>query len=151
MVEPITDGLIEQQAIVPLSDVGRRLDQVAAELFSDFSRSRLKLWINQGELLVDDQQQVPKYKLLGGENLILSAELEPEGDWQPENIPLDIVFEDDHIIVINKPANFVVHPAAIRLQNLYAFSYYYQKVRFSLIYECHFLFLTNHMHNLSQF
>ena len=89
MVEPITDGLIEQQAIVPLSDVGRRLDQVAAELFSDFSRSRLKLWINQGELLVDDQQQVPKYKLLGGENLILSAELEPEGDWQPENIPLD--------------------------------------------------------------
>jgi 23S rRNA pseudouridine1911/1915/1917 synthase len=90
MVEPITDGLIEQQAIVPLSDVGRRLDQVAAELFSDFSRSRLKLWINQGELLVDDQQQVPKYKLLGGENLTLSAELEPEGDWQPENIPLDI-------------------------------------------------------------
>ena len=79
MVEPITDGLIEQQAIVPLSNVGRRLDQVAAELFSDFSRSRLKLWINQGELLVDDQQQVPKYKLLGGENLILSAELEPEG------------------------------------------------------------------------
>lgn len=112
LVEPITDGLIEQQAIVPLSDVGRRLDQVAAELFSDFSRSRLKLWINQGELLVDDQQQVPKYKLLGGENLVLSAELEPEGDWQPENIPLDIVFEDDHIIVINKPANFVVHPAA---------------------------------------
>ena len=112
LVEPITDGLIEQQAIVPLSDVGRRLDQVAAELFSDFSRSRLKLWINQGELLVDDQQQVPKYKLLGGENLILSAELEPEGDWQPENIPLDIMFEDDHIIVINKPANFVVHPAA---------------------------------------
>ncbi|MDG1243858.1 MAG: hypothetical protein P8N66_04130, partial [Porticoccaceae bacterium] len=94
MVEPITDGLIQQQAIVPLSDVGRRLDQVAAELFSDFSRSRLKLWINQGELLVDDQQQVPKYKLLGGENLILSAELEPEGDWQPENIPLDIMFED---------------------------------------------------------
>ena len=91
MVEPITDGLIEQQAIVPLSDVGRRLDQVAAELFSDFSRSRLKLWINQGELLVDDQQQVPKYKLLGGESLILSAGLEPEGDWQPENIPLDIV------------------------------------------------------------
>ena len=66
----------------------------------------------KGELLVDDQQQVPKYKLLGGENLILSAELEPEGDWQPENIPLDIMFEDDHIIVINKPANFVVHPAA---------------------------------------
>ena len=50
-------------------DIGRRFDQVAADLFSDFSRARLQQWIKQGHLLVDGQQQVPKYKLLGVEKL----------------------------------------------------------------------------------
>jgi 23S rRNA pseudouridine1911/1915/1917 synthase len=50
--------------------------------------------------------------LLGGETLTINAHLEPEGDWQAEDIPLHIIFEDDHILVINKTANFVVHPAA---------------------------------------
>ncbi len=61
---------------------------------------------------VNGQQQVPKQKLLGGETLTVDVHLEPEGDWQAENIPLNIVHEDDHIIVVNKPTNFVVHPAA---------------------------------------
>ncbi|MBT3620976.1 MAG: 23S rRNA pseudouridine(1911/1915/1917) synthase RluD [Porticoccaceae bacterium] len=103
---------IEQQAVVPSSDIGRRFDQVAADLFSDFSRSRLQQWIKQGDLLVNSQRQVPKYKLLGGEILDLNTELAAEGDWQAEDIPLNIVFEDDAILVINKSANFVVHPAA---------------------------------------
>ncbi|MCS5595128.1 MAG: 23S rRNA pseudouridine(1911/1915/1917) synthase RluD [Porticoccaceae bacterium] len=103
---------IERNAMVLPSDCGRRLDQVAAELFGEFSRSRLQQWIKQGELKVDDQQKVPKYKLLGGETLTINAHLEPEGDWQAEDIPLNIVFEDDHILVINKSTNFVVHPAA---------------------------------------
>ena len=111
-VESVTGERIEQQADVPAVDIGRRFDQVAAELFSDFSRARLQQWIKQGHLLVDGQQQVPKYKVLGGEALSLSTELAPEGDWQAEDIPLDIVFEDDNILVINKSANFVVHPAA---------------------------------------
>ena len=111
-VDSVTGERIEQQADVPAVDIGRRFDQVAAELFSDFSRVRLQQWIKQGHLLVDGQQQVPKYKLLGGEALRLSTELAPEGDWQAEDIPLDIVFEDDTILVINKSANFVVHPAA---------------------------------------
>jgi 23S rRNA pseudouridine1911/1915/1917 synthase len=55
---------------------------------------------------------VPKYKLLGGEILDLNTELAAEGDWQAEDIPLNIVFEDDAILVINKSADFVVHPAA---------------------------------------
>ncbi|MDG1164014.1 MAG: 23S rRNA pseudouridine(1911/1915/1917) synthase RluD [Porticoccaceae bacterium] len=91
---------------------GRRLDQVASELFSDFSRARLQTWIKGGQLRVDGQQQVPKQKLLGGETLTVDVHLEPEGDWQAENIPLNIPYEDDHIIVLNKPTNFVVHPAA---------------------------------------
>ena len=103
---------IERTAIVQSRECGRRLDQVAAELFGEFSRSRLQQWIKQGELKVDDQQKVPKYKLIGGETLTINAHLEPEGDWVAENIPLNIIFEDDHILVINKSANFVVHPAA---------------------------------------
>ena len=91
---------------------GRRLDQVASELFSDFSRARLQTWIKGGQLRVDGQQQVPKQKLLGGETLTVDVHLEPEGDWQAENIPLKILYEDNHIIVLNKPTNFVVHPAA---------------------------------------
>lgn len=110
--EFIAGERIEQQAVVPSSDIGRRFDQVAADLFSDFSRSRLQQWIKQGDLLVNSQRQVPKYKLLGGEILDLNTELAAEGDWQAEDIPLNIVFEDDAILVINKSANFVVHPAA---------------------------------------
>lgn len=110
--ESIAGERIEQQAIVPSSDIGRRFDQVAADLFSDFSRSRLQQWIKQGDLLVNSQRQVPKYKLLGGEILDLNTELAAEGDWQAEDIPLNIVFEDDAILVINKSADFVVHPAA---------------------------------------
>jgi len=103
---------IEQTAVVSASDCGRRLDQIAAELFSDFSRSRLQQWIKSGELRVDGQQQSPKFKLLGGEQLTISAELKAEGEWQAEEIPLNIIHEDEHIIVINKPTNMVVHPAA---------------------------------------
>jgi 23S rRNA pseudouridine1911/1915/1917 synthase len=104
--------LIEQTATVAPEDCGRRLDQIAAEMFPEFSRSRLQQWIKSGDLQVNGQQLPPKQKLLGGEQLSISVELKAEGDWQAEDIPLDIVFEDEHIIVINKPANFVVHPAA---------------------------------------
>ena len=102
---------IQMSATVSPGCCGRRLDQVASELFSDFSRARLQTWIKGGQLRVDGQQQVPKQKLLGGETLTVDVHLEPEGDWQAENIPLNIMYEDDHIVVLNKPTNFVVHPA----------------------------------------
>ena len=103
---------IKQTATVSAEDCGRRLDQIAAELFADYSRSRLQQWIKSGELTVDSRQQTPKFKLLGGEQLTISAELKAEGDWHAEEIALNIVYEDSQLIVINKPANFVVHPAA---------------------------------------
>ena len=86
--------LIEKTATVAAEDCGRRLDQIAAEQFPEFSRSRLQQWIKSGELRVNGQQLPPKRKLLGGEALSISAQLKAEGDWQPEDIPLDIVFED---------------------------------------------------------
>jgi len=91
---------------------GQRLDQVAAELFSAFSRSRLQSWIKGGQLTVDGMTRKPKDKLLGGEKLVLNAELEVEERWLPQAMPLNIIYQDEHIIVINKPAGLVVHPGA---------------------------------------
>lgn len=103
---------VQRSASVSEDCCGKRLDQVAAALFPEFSRSRLQLWIKTGQLMVDGRQAVPKQKLLGGEQLQIEAVLAEEGDWQAENIPLDIVYEDDQILVINKAADLVVHPAA---------------------------------------
>lgn len=104
--------LIDERAQVPDERRGARFDQVAAELFPDYSRSRLQEWIKSGALTVDNVQRKPKEKLLGGEMLVLQAELEVQGDWEAEDIPLDIRYEDDDILVINKPSGLVVHPAA---------------------------------------
>ena len=70
---------IEQIATVPVNDCGRRLDQVCAEQFPEFSRSRLQQWIKSGDLLVDGQQLPAKHKLLGGEELAISTQLKAEG------------------------------------------------------------------------
>ncbi len=103
---------ISQRAEVPFAMGNKRLDQVAAQLFPDYSRSRLQQWIKDGQLTVDGEARRARDKLTGGETLQIEAELTAEGDWLAEAMPLDIVYEDDHILVINKPADLVVHPAA---------------------------------------
>ncbi|WP_257266361.1 23S rRNA pseudouridine(1911/1915/1917) synthase RluD [Endozoicomonas sp. ONNA2] len=97
---------------VPDDQGGRRFDQIAAACFPQFSRARLQDWIRQGFLVVDGDARKPKDKLHGGQQLSLAVEVQPEGQWVAENIPLDIVYQDNHIMVINKPAALVVHPAA---------------------------------------
>lgn len=108
---PIKD-LIEESVTVPDDQGGRRFDQIAAACFPTFSRARLQDWIREGFLVVDGKARKPKEKLYGGEKLSLSVEVQPEGQWEAENIPLDIVYQDNEIMVINKPAGLVVHPAA---------------------------------------
>ncbi len=103
---------IELSAMVPSTSSNERLDQVAALLFPQYSRSRLQIWIKKGELLVDGQQCRPRDKVFTGANLAVNAVLEQEVRWQPQEISLDIVYEDDSILVLNKPAGLVVHPAA---------------------------------------
>lgn len=103
---------IELSAVIPAAMSNERLDQVAARLFPDYSRSRLQSWIKSGGLLVDGEQRRPRDKVLGGETLLVVAMLEPEVSWQPEAIDLEVVYEDSSIIVVNKPAGLVVHPAA---------------------------------------
>ncbi len=103
---------IELEAIVPGEHTGKRLDQVVALLFSDFSRSRLQAWIKEGAITVDGKQVKPREKLYGGENIVIQATIEAMEGHEGEDIPLDIVYEDDDILVVNKPAGLVVHPAA---------------------------------------
>ena len=103
---------ISLTALVAPESGGQRLDQVAAQLFPDFSRSRLQSWIKEGCLTVDGRAVRPRDTVYGGEKLVLEAEREVQGAWQPEAIELDVVYEDAALIVINKPAGLVVHPAA---------------------------------------
>ncbi|MCE8031027.1 23S rRNA pseudouridine(1911/1915/1917) synthase RluD [Halomonas daqingensis] len=103
---------VEAQQRVPISLAGSRLDQAAAELFADHSRERLKGWIKEGALTVDGRPGKPKDKMAGGEWLELVATLEEETRFEAEDIPLDIVHEDDEVLIIDKPAGLVVHPAA---------------------------------------
>jgi len=100
------------EIVVPSELGGKRLDQVLAQLFPDYSRARLQQWNKEGQVLVDGQNKRAKEKLWGGETINLKATIEEEVSWQPQEMPLDIVYEDDTILVINKPAGLVVHPGA---------------------------------------
>ena len=102
-----------QEAIVSSEYHGQRVDVVLAQLFPDFSRSQLTNWLKDGAITLDARQYKPKDKVHGGElvklNITLSAK---DNELQAEEIPLDIVFEDEHLLIVNKPAGLVVHPGA---------------------------------------
>jgi len=104
---------INLSATVALEQCDQRLDQTIAELFTDYSRSRLKEWIMAGYVKVDgDVVTKARIKVLGEEIIEVNAFIELEERHKAEDIPLNIVFEDEHILVINKPAGLVVHPGA---------------------------------------
>ena len=103
---------IQLDATVGAEQAGKRLDQAAAELFSDFSRGRLQRWIRSGDLTVDGETSKPTAKVWGGASLKLEAVAESQGEVFAQDIPLNIIHADDDIIVLNKPAGLVVHPAA---------------------------------------
>ena len=103
---------IKRAALVPDELAGSRFDQAAARVWPEFSRSRLKAWIDAGDLLVDGGRAAPKRRLEGGETLTLDAVLEPVVDMQPQPIPLDVIWSDESLFVIDKPPGLVVHPGA---------------------------------------
>lgn len=104
--------VIRHEAVVPLTAAGRRFDQALAEMFPDYSRSRLTAWVKAGAVTLDGVPAVPRHLLRGGELVRVEAELETEVASAPEDIALDIVHEDEHLLVMNKPAGLVVHPGA---------------------------------------
>jgi len=100
-------------ATVDIEHAGMRLDQALAAIFPDYSRARLQQWIKQGLVSVDGSTaKRPKDKVIGGELVELEALMEDQVECCPEPIPLEIVYEDESLLVINKPAGLVVHPAA---------------------------------------
>ena len=99
------------EARIPIQSHGMRLDQVVAELFPDYSRNRLATWIKEGRLTVDGKTMKPRDRALASAHVVLEVADEPVIDWQPQTLPLDVIFEDEHILVVNKPAGMVVHPA----------------------------------------
>ncbi|WP_374555470.1 23S rRNA pseudouridine(1911/1915/1917) synthase RluD [Aquitalea pelogenes] len=102
-----------QQLEVPLSMGSERLDAALAKLLPDYSRSRLTQWIKDGHVLVDGKVVPPKTRLLGGEKLdVTIVQSNEEMAYQAEAMDLPIIFEDEHILVVNKPAGLVVHPAS---------------------------------------
>jgi len=98
-------------ATVTESVAGKRLDQALSLLFNDYSRARLQQWVKAGRVTVEAQQRKSKDKVYLGENIVMQVEADIEVVWQPEDIPLNILYEDDDIIVINKPVGLVIHPA----------------------------------------
>lgn len=92
---------------------GFRLDQALSELFSDYSRSRLKEWILAGLVKVNGVvEDTPKIKVLEGMTIELNAQVDMEDYFVPQNIPINVVYEDDDLLVIDKPAGLTVHPGA---------------------------------------
>ncbi len=106
----------KETLIVPETMAGERVDRVLAVLFPSFSRAQLTTWLKEGFVTVDQEVLKPKTKLKGGECIILKRpETSPIQDSEhilPEDIALNIVYEDEFLLVINKPAHLVVHPGA---------------------------------------
>ena len=106
------DGADARTAVVPDHAAGRRFDAVLAELFPEFSRSRLAEWIKAGDALLDGKQARPRDPVRGGEAVSLTVVLEVQTTAAPEDIALDILYEDEAVFVLDKPAGLVVHPGA---------------------------------------
>ncbi len=101
-----------QVITVPAELAGQRMDQVLARLYPDYSRARLQKWLKDGQILVNGALCRAKDKAAGGEHIELRAEPGEEVVAAPQNLALQVIFEDAYLIVLNKPAGLVVHPAA---------------------------------------
>ncbi|KLJ00122.1 23S rRNA pseudouridine(1911/1915/1917) synthase RluD [Luteimonas sp. FCS-9] len=107
-----SDPSDQRTATVPDAAAGRRFDAVLAELFPQFSRSRLTAWIKAGDVLLDGAVPRPRDPVVGGETVRLNVVLDAQTEALPQDIPLSVLYEDDQVFVIDKPAGLVVHPGA---------------------------------------
>lgn len=98
---------------IPKGMAGERLDKALASSLLDYSRNRLKAWVEAGAVMVDGRVTKARFLLRGGESIkVFPQEMPEQFAFSPENIDLDVIYEDEDIIVINKPPGLVVHPAA---------------------------------------
>jgi 23S rRNA pseudouridine1911/1915/1917 synthase len=101
---------LEQQ--IPPELAGKRLDHALAKIFPDYSRMRIKIWINDKEVTVNGESWAPTDKVKGGEHILVAGNVPEAFEWSSQDFALDIVYADDDLIIVNKPAGLVVHPAA---------------------------------------
>ena len=100
------------QIIIPSRMKGARLDASLAEMLPDYSRSKITAWIKSGDALINGKIFKPKDKTSGDEIVFLTLNQKQSNDWTAEEIPLNVVYEDEDIIVINKQFGLVTHPGA---------------------------------------
>ncbi len=101
------------ETVIDTVDHGRRLDQTLSKIFEEYSRSRIKSWIEDGLVSVDGRVvTVPRTEVLEGQHVVIDAQIEEDTRFEPQDIALNIVYQDNDILVIDKPAGLVVHPGA---------------------------------------
>ena len=110
--EPLAERRVQAECAIPSAQGGRRLDQALAELFPMHSRARLQRWLRSGAISVDGETARARQRVLGGERIVLDAELEASERWEPQPVPFELVHADPDLIVVAKPAGLVVHPGA---------------------------------------
>lgn len=98
--------------LIPESALHERLDAALAKLLPAYSRTQIKEWIDAGQVLVDGKQVKAKTLLKGGESVSIEATLKAQPQWEAQAMPLDIIYEDESLLIINKPIGLVVHPGA---------------------------------------
>ena len=103
---------IELEFTVSEYEEGQRFDKVLAMAWPEYSRSRIQQWIEDGQVLVNGEQIQTKLKAKEGDHCVLAATVESQEVWLPEPMDLNVVYKDEHIIILNKQADLVVHPAA---------------------------------------
>ncbi|MFU8832392.1 MAG: 23S rRNA pseudouridine(1911/1915/1917) synthase RluD [Wenzhouxiangella sp.] len=104
---------VQHHAAISEQEVGRRLDQVLAERWPDYSRSRLAGWIREGQVQVNGRKVKPRHAVAPGEQVTLEAELAAHPDNpSPQAIDLDVLVDDPALLIVNKPAGLVVHPGS---------------------------------------
>ncbi len=102
--------------VVPHDLAGKRVDQALAALCPEYSRTSLQKWLREGRVLLDDEVPRQRDRVAGGEEVEIAIPEAPVRDWPPQPIALDLRYQDEHILVVNKPAGLVVHPGAGNLE-----------------------------------
>jgi 23S rRNA pseudouridine1911/1915/1917 synthase len=103
---------VNKKLIIPTTFFGSRLDAVLSNLLPEFSRSKIQSMIKNDFILLNGLNVSQNYKVVGGEEIMINGVIEDEIDVVAQNIPLEIIYEDDDILVLNKPSNLVVHPGS---------------------------------------
>ncbi len=104
--------MINSEIFIPAELNGCRLDQALVKLLPAFSRTQIQTWIKSGELTVNGSPSKARLTVTGGEHIIIHAAERLQPNWAAQDIALNIIHEDDALLIINKPAGMVVHPAA---------------------------------------